>query len=153
MDKLNLLMRAPWMWDYNNVVSKINEIIDYITRKVERKDIQIVKCVKDYHFFKWKKVDLPYQSDYIITTLEELYDVLSKYNIEREISTLLIDLVNDWTIVNLSISITEDITEKDKKQMATFETIETQPIEEVKPKKKTTKKTTTKKTTTKKKTK
>lgn len=139
------------MWDYNNIVSKVNEIIDYITRKVERKDVQITKCVKDYHFFKEEKVDLPYQSDYVITTLDELYDVLNKYNIEREISTSLIDLVNNWTIVNLSISITEDITEKDKKQLAAFETIETQPIEEVKPKR-TTKKT-TKKTTTKKKTK
>ena len=147
MDKLNVLMRQPWMWDYNNIVSKVNEIIDYITRKVERKDVQITKCVKDYHFFKGKKVDLPYQSDYVITTLDELYDVLNKYNIEREISTSLIDLVNDWTIVNLSISITEDITEKDKKQLANFETIETQPIEEVKPKKKTAKKTTTKKKT------
>ena len=139
------------MWDYNNLVLKINEIIDYVTRKVERKDIQITKCVKDYHFFKGKKVDLPYQSDYVITTLEDLYEILNKYNIEREVSTSLIDMINDWTIINLSISITEDITEKDKKQMATFETIETQPIEEVKPKK-TTKKA-TKKTATKKKTK
>jgi len=146
MDKLNMIMRLPWMWDYNNLVLKINEIIDYITREIKHQDIQITKCVKDYHFFKGNKVDLPYEKSYVITSLEDLYKILDTYNIEKEMSSSLIDMVNEWVIVNLWIHIEEDITEKDKKQLANFETIETQPIEEVKPKK-TTKKTIKKKKT------
>lgn len=134
------------MGDYNNLVLKINEIIDYITREIKHQDIQITECVKDYHFFKDNKVDLPYKKDYVIITLEDLQKVLDTYNIEKKMSKSLIDMVNEWTVINLSISVTEDITEKDKKQMVTFETIETQPIEEIKPKKKTTKKATKKKT-------
>ena len=43
----------------------------------------------------------------------------------------LIDAVTEWYIVNLSIHIEEDVSEKEKKQEEMFETIKAQPVEEV----------------------
>lgn len=131
MKKLNIITRQPRISDFNNVIYTINDIIDKLNQKIKFQDIKIAKVVKDYNFFKEEWVKLPYDRDYVITCLEELYDILDTYNVDREMTKTLIDSVTEWYIVNLSIHIEEDVSEKEKKQEEMFETIKAQPVEEV----------------------
>lgn len=131
MKKLNIITRQPRISDFNNIIYTINDIIDKLNQKVKFQDIQIAKVVKDYNFFKEKWVKLPYDRDYVVTCLEELYNILDTYNVDREMTKTLIDTVTEWYIVNLSIHIEEDVSEKEKKQEEMFETIKAQPVEEV----------------------
>lgn len=134
------------MGDYNNLVLKINEIIDKIDKPINIQEIQLTEVVKDYYFFKWEETPLPFDEEFTLTSVEDLDLLLHRFNIDLETVKWIEWLLDKWAYVKLWIHIEEDITEKDKKQLANFETIETQPIEEVKPKK-TTKKTTKKKKT------
>lgn len=131
MEKIPILMREPRMWDYNKMAYAINNIIDRLEKKVDMQSIQLTKSVKDYSFFKWEEVELPYNTNCIIRNAEELNELLWKYNFDSITSWALTDMINKWIIVNLWISVNEEVTEKDNKQEELIKTIESKPIEEV----------------------
>lgn len=144
MEKLKLFNRPLRLADVNKMIETINRLIDKVDKKVEIQDIQITKYVKDFKFFKWRTETLPYENSFVLSSVEDLQRLFNDFDIWVDMSWALSEMINKWIIVNLSIFIWEDLTEKDKKQEIMFETIETKPIEKVE-KKKTVKKKTTKK--------
>lgn len=135
MLKLDYIRRAPGIGDYNRLVEAINWLIDKAQEKKEVVHIKIEREVKDYSFFYWGEVDLPFVANYLLTTLEDAIQLFGAYAFTFKETTQINDAIMHWNIVAVDINVTEKITEKEKKQEVIFETVEAVPVEE-KPKKK-----------------
>ena len=125
MFKLDYIRRFPWIGDYNNLVDAINQLIDIVEKKKEVVPITIEREVKDYSFFLWNEVTLPYEADYILASPEDAAEVFWTYALTYKEVAQINDTVIKWNIVSLNVKVTEMVTEKEKKQEAVFETIET----------------------------
>lgn len=125
MEKLNIITTVPRIRDLNNIIYKINEIIDKLNEEIKYEYVQITKRVKDYHFFKDVEVAFPYHSEYTISNMQELNKILDTYNLDKKNIDELMHMVKEWIIVWLTISIDEEMDTKEKKQEEYFETIET----------------------------
>lgn len=146
MQKLDYIRRFPWIGDYNNLVDAINRLIDVVNKKKEVVPIVIEREVKDYSFFLWEEVVLPYEADFILTTPEEATNIFWKFALTYKETNQINNIILDGNIVALEIKVAEVVTEKEKKQEVIFETIETLKDDELikvkkkrgrKPKKKT----------------
>lgn len=144
MQKLDYIRRAPWIGDYNALVDAINLLIDKAQERKEVTHVKIEREVKDYSFFYWGEVELPFAANYLITTLEDAIQLFWAYAFTFKETTQINDAIMQWNIVAVDINVTEKVTEKEKKQEAVFETIEATPTTEVevKPKKRGRKKKT-----------
>ena len=136
MQKLDYIRRAPWIGDYNNLVDAVNRIIDRLNKKVEFESVLITREVKDYKFFNWEEYDLPYLADHTLTSIEDASEVFKKYALTYKEMNSITKAIEEWKIVSLTINVTEEVTEKEKKQEAIFETVETVQIEKPKKEKK-----------------
>lgn len=125
MHKIDYIRRQPWIGDYNTLVDAVNLLIDKINRKKEVAPVEISREVKDYSFFLGEEVALPYKVNFILTTPEEAADVFSKYALTYKETSNINDIITRWDIVALEINVTEEVTEKDKKQETMFEEIKT----------------------------
>lgn len=136
MYKVDYIRRIPGIGDYNKLVDAINVLIDKVQEKKEIVHITIDKEVKDYSFFHQREVPLPFKTNCIVANQEDAVQLFWAYAFTYKEATQINDAVTKWNIVALDINVTEQITEKEKKQEATFETIEATTIEELnKPKK------------------
>lgn len=144
MQRLDYIRRSPGIGDYNRLVDAINQLIDKVREKKEVVHIAVEREVKDYSFFYWGEVDLPFTANYLITTLEDAIQLFWAYAFTFKETTQINDAIMHWNIVAVDINVTEKVTEKEKKQEAVFETIEATPTTEVevKPKKRGRKKKT-----------
>lgn len=145
MHKLDYIRRAPGIGDYNAIVDVVNEIIDRLNRKLEFEEINITREVKDYKFFNWEELPLPYHREHTISNIEDASEVFKLYALTYKEMNSITKAIGEWKIVSLTVSVTEEVTEKEKKQEAIFETVETVEIAEPKIEIKNTKKKTTKK--------
>ena len=137
MLKLDYIRRVPGIGDYNRLVEAINRLIDKAQQKKDIVYIEIEREVKDYSFFLWGEVELPYEANYILITPEDATEIFGAFAFTYKEINQINDAIIEWKIVSLNIRVTEKITEKEKKQEAVFETIETiQSEDEIKPPKK-----------------
>lgn len=137
MHKVDYIRRQPWIGDYNALVDAINRLIDKVQEKKETTEIYIEREVKDYSFFKGVEVDLPFETDFLLVKPEDAYEVFDRFVFTYKETNQINDAIVSWKIVYLNIKVTELVTEKEMKQEATFETVETVTAEELsKPKKK-----------------
>ena len=125
MQKLDFIRRQPGITDFNMLVEKINEIISKLNTKIEIEEVAISRQVKDFTFFKGEETKLPYHIEYTITSNEDATKVFELYNFSYKEIKQINDIIIKWNIVTLAIDVTEEITEKEKKQEATFEKVET----------------------------
>lgn len=147
--KIDYLRRQPWIGDYNLLVDTVNKLIDEVTKKKEIAELVIERQVKDFTFFKWEEVKLPYEATYSITTPDEATNIFSQYAFTFKEMNSVNKLIQEGKIISLKVNVTEEVTEKEEKQEMIFETVEAISIEEVNKKAKQ-KKTKVGQTTTKK---
>lgn len=140
MHRVDYIRRQPGIGDYNALVDAINWLIDKAQERKEIVHIVIEREVKDYSFFLWNEVSLPYEANYTLITPEDATEIFGAYAFTYKETTQINDAIIEWKIISLDIKVAEKITEKEKKQEVILETIEAEPIEE-KPKKKKKKKT------------
>lgn len=140
MHRVDYIRRQPGIGDYNALVDAINWLIDKAQERKEIVHIVIEREVKDYSFFLWNEVSLPYEANYTLITPEDATEIFGAYAFTYKETTQINDAIIEWKIISLDIKVAEKITEKEKKQEVVLETIEAEPIEE-KPKKKKKKKT------------
>lgn len=137
MHKLEYIRRQPWIGDYNALVDAVNQLIDKIQEKKETVEINIEREVKDYSFFKWVEVDMPFEETFLLLKPEDVYEVFDRFVFTYKETNQINNAIIEWKIVSLNIKVTELVTEKEIKQEATFETVTTVSVEELsKPKKK-----------------
>lgn len=143
MQKLDFIRRQPGITDFNMLVEKINEIIIKLDTKIEIEDVSIDRQIKDFTFFKWEEIKLPYHEEFTITSNEEATKVFEMFNLTYKEIKQINDIIIKWNIVALAINVVEEITEKEKKQEALIGYVKTvdldAPVKE-KPKKKRAKK-------------
>ena len=116
MQKLDFIRRQPGITDFNMLVEKINEIISKLDTKIEIEEVAISRQVKDFTFFKGEETKLPYHIEYTITSNEDATKVFELYNFSYKEIKQINDIIIKWNIVALTIDVTEEITEKEKKQ-------------------------------------
>lgn len=128
----------------NSLIDKLEERIDVLPYSVERE-------IKDFTFFNNEEMPLPYEAHYTIQNLEDATKVFWKYIFSYSEMNDINKALDKWNIVSLTIKVKELVTEKEEKQEAIFDKVETEvvenPIEEEvveKPKKEKKKKTTKK---------
>lgn len=137
MYKVDYIRRQPWIGDYNALVDAVNRLIDKIQTKKETIEISIEREVKDYSFFKWTEVELPFAENFLLLTPEDVYEVFDRFVFTYKETNQINDAIIEWKIVSLNIKVTELVTEKENKQEVMFETVNTVSAEELsKPKKK-----------------
>ena len=140
MHKLDYIRRFPWIGDYNYLVDAINQLIDMAEKKREVIPVVIEREIKDFSFFLWEEVALPYEANFILMAPEDAANVFGKFALTYKETTQINNTILDGNIVALEVKVTEKISEKEKKQEVIFETIESLPEEKpVKAKKKRTK--------------
>jgi len=125
MQKIDYIRRAPGIGDYNALVDVVNRLIDKVQEKKEIVHILIEREVKDYSFFFWGQVDLPYEANFNLITPEDATEIFWAYAFTYKEIAQINDAIIAWKIVALDIKVTEQVTEKEKKQESTFETIKT----------------------------
>lgn len=130
MHKLDYIRRAPGIGDFNTLVDAVNEIIDRLNKKVEFQEIKVAREVKDYKFFNWEEMWLPFHAEHTIASIEDASGVFKQYALTYKEMNSITKAIEEWKIVSLSIDVTEEVTEKEKKQEAIFETVETVQIVE-----------------------
>jgi len=135
MFKLDYIRRAPGIGDYNRLVDAINWLIDKAQEKKELVHIVVEREVKDYSFFLWNEVELPYEASFVLVSPEDVTEIFTQYAFTYKETSQINNAILDGDMVQLDIKVTEKITEKEKKQEVVFETIEATPVEET-PKKK-----------------
>lgn len=147
--KLANIRRNPGISDYNLLVDAVNSIIDRLNSKIEIENVSIERQVKDFKFFNWEEVRLPYHSVHTISSVEDATKVFAQYTFTYKEMKEINDLVIQGKVVSLTIDVVEEITEKEEKQEALFESVESVSVEElateIKEKKKAAKKKTAKK--------
>lgn len=140
MKKVDFIRRAPGIGDFNNLVEAINTIIDKLNTKVEIEEVIIDRKIKDFSFFKWEEVQLPYNTSITLSTADDASKVFDSYVFSFKEMDKINKLITQWKVVSLIINVEEEITEKDKKQEAVFEVVESVKLDELpkaeKPKKK-----------------
>lgn len=151
--KLANIRRQPGINDYNQLVDAVNSIIDKLNAKVEIVDVAVNREVKDFKFFNGEEVKLPYHSVHTIASVEDATKVFAQYTFTYKEMKEINDLVIQGKVVSLTIDVVEEVTEKEEKQEAMFEKVESISLDELatelkeeKKKKKTVKKKTAKKT-------
>lgn len=135
MFKLDYIRRAPSIGDYNRLVDAINWLIDKAQEKKELVHIVVEREVKDYSFFLWNEVELPYEASFVLVAPEDVTEIFTQYAFTYKETSQVNDAILAGNMVQLDIKVTEKVTEKEKKQEVIFETVEATPVEE-KPKKK-----------------
>lgn len=130
MYKLNFIRRQPWIGDYNLLVETINKLIDKINTKVELEEVNISREVKDFKFFNWEEVELPYHAQYTLGRVEDATKVFANYTLSYKEMKQINDLILQGKIISLIIDVTEEVTEKEKKQEVIFETVESINLDE-----------------------
>lgn len=123
--KIDYVRRPPSLTEFNGLIEKVNEIIDKLNTKIEIEEVTISRQVKDFTFFKGEETKLPYHIEYTITSNEDATKVFELYNFSYKEIKQINDIIIKWNIVTLTVDVTEEITEKEKKQEATFEKVET----------------------------
>lgn len=123
--KVDYIRRSPGIGDYNALVDAINYLIDKVSEKKEVIPITISREIKDFSFFLWNEVQLPYNNNYIIITPEDATNIFKNYAFTYKETSAINDAIIQWKIVALEINVTELVTDKEKKQETIFETIET----------------------------
>ena len=123
--KVDYIRRSPGIGDYNALVDAINYLIDKVNEKKEVIPITISREIKDFSFFLWNEVQLPYNNNYIIITPEDATNIFKNYAFTYKETSAINDAIIQWKIVALEINVTELVTDKEKKQETIFETIET----------------------------
>lgn len=123
--KVDYIRRSPGIGDYNALVDAINYLIDKVNEKKEVVPITISREIKDFSFFLWNEVQLPYNNNYIIITPEDAANIFKNYAFTYKETSAINDAIIQWKIVALEINVTEFVTDKEKKQETIFETIET----------------------------
>ena len=151
--KLANIRRAPWINDYNLLVDAVNSIIDRLNSKIEIENVNIYREVKDFKFFNGEETKLPYHSAHTISSVEDATKLFAQYTFTYKEMKEINDLVIQGKVVSLTIDVVEEVTEKEEKQEAIFEKVESVSLDELatelkeeKKKKKTVKKKTAKKT-------
>lgn len=125
MHKLDYIRRAPGIGDFNTIVDTVNKIIDRLEKRMEFENVIITREVKDFNFFNWEEVGLPYYSVHTVTSIEDASEVFKKYALTYKEMNAISKAIEEGKIVSLTIDVKEQITEKEKKQEAVFETVET----------------------------
>ena len=134
--KLDYIRRLPSLTEYNTLIERVNEIIDKLNKKVEFEPVLITREVKDYKFFNGEEYDLPYLSEHTIMSIEGASEVFKKYALTYKEMNSITKAIEEWKIVSLTVNVIEEVTEKEKKQEAIFETVETIQVAEPKKEKK-----------------
>ena len=140
MQRLDYVRRRPWIADFNNMVDAINNIIDRLNKKIEIEEVTIDREVKDFKFFNGEEVLLPYSVTHTLSSAEDASEVFKLYALTFKEMNNITKLIQEGKVVSLTINVTEEVTEKEKKQEIIFETIETIPAETAPKKKKWRKK-------------
>lgn len=122
--RLDYIRRTPSLTEFNGLIEKVNEIIDKLNTKIEIEEVAIFREIKDFTFFKWEETKLPYHQEFTITSNEEATKVFEMYNLTYKEIKQINDIIIKWNLVALTIDVVEEVTEKDKKQEATFEKVE-----------------------------
>ena len=130
MHKLDYIRRFPWIGDYNYLVDAINQLIDIANKKKEVIPVVIEREVKDFSFFLWEEVALPYEANFVLTTPEDAANVFWKFALTYKETTQINNIILEGNIVSLEVKVTEKISEKEKKQEIVFETVKTLSDEE-----------------------
>lgn len=124
MKKLDYVRRI-WITEFNTLIEAVNALIDKVNTKVELEEIVIERQVKDFGFFNWEEVKLPYKWEHTITDVEDAQKVFGKYAFSYKEMKQINDLILHGKIVSLIVNVTEEVTEKDKKQEVMFDKVET----------------------------
>ena len=125
MHRIDYTRKFPGILDYKRLVDAINELIDKVNAKVEIEEVTIERQVKDFNFFNWEEVKLPYKWEHTITDVEDAQKVFGKYAFSYKEMKQINDLILHGKIVSLIVNVTEEVTEKDKKQEVMFDKVET----------------------------
>ena len=125
MHRIDYTRKFPGILDYNRLVDAINELIDKVNAKVEIEEVTIERQVKDFNFFNWEEVKLPYKWEHTITDVEDAQKVFGKYAFSYKEMKQINDLILHGKIVSLIVNVAEEVTEKDKKQEVMFDKVET----------------------------
>lgn len=125
-----MLQKIPYprrvgLSELSYIVEAVNQIIDKLNQKIEVEGVAIERVTKDFTFFKGEETKLPYHIEYTITSNEDATKVFELYNFSYKEIKQINDIIIKWNIVTLTIDVTEEITEKEKKQEVTFEKVET----------------------------
>ena len=118
-------VRRIWITELNTIIEKINQIIDKLNQEIEIEEVNISREVKDFKFFNWEEVALPYHAQYTLSKMEDATKAFSNYTLSYKEMKNINDLLLAGKIVSLIIDVTEAITEKEKKQEIIFEKVET----------------------------
>lgn len=130
MQHLASIRRQPWIGDFNLLVETINKLIDIVNRKKEVVPITIERQVKDYSFFHWEEVSIPYETSLILMTPEDAASVFWKFALTYKETAQINNVILEGNIVSLEVKITEEISEKDKRQEIIFEDAESTIIQQ-----------------------
>lgn len=124
MKKLDYVRRI-WITEFNTLIEAVNALIDKVNTKVELEEVVIERQVKDFNFFNWEEVKLPYKWEHTITDVEDAQKIFGKYAFSYKEMKQINDLILHGKIVSLIVNVIEEVTEKDKKQEVMFDKVET----------------------------
>lgn len=124
MKKLDYVRRI-WITEFNTLIEAVNALIDKVNTKIEIEEVVIERVTKDFNFFNWEEVKLPYKWEHTITDVEDAQKVFGKYAFSYKEMKQINDLILHGKIVSLIVNVTEEVTEKDKKQEVMFDKVET----------------------------
>lgn len=116
MHKLDYIRRFPWIGDYNHLVDVINQLIDIANKKKEVVPMVIEREVKDFSFFLWEEVTLPYEANFVLVTPEDAANVFWKFALTYKETNRINNAILDGNIIALEVKVAEEISEKDKTQ-------------------------------------
>lgn len=134
MKKLDYIRRDVRISDINSIIETLNSIIDKLQTK-EVVAVLVERKVKDFKFFNNDAVQLPYIQHHTIQTQEDATNVFSQYAFTYKEMNNINSLLDKNKTVVLTVKVEEEVTEKEKKQEATFEVVETVDLtEEIKTK-------------------
>lgn len=125
-----MLQKIPYprrmgLSELSYIVEAVNQIIDKLNQKIEVEKVVVERVTKDFNFFNWEEVKLPYKWEHTITDVEDAQKVFGKYAFSYKEMKQINDSILHGKIVSLIVNVTEEVTEKDKKQEVMFDKVET----------------------------
>lgn len=116
MERLAHLNRPIRINDWNTMVDIVNHLLDTAEQPTQMVTVNITRKVRNYDFFNWEEVQLPYHYNVVVGRRFEVVPLTFKFKLEEKEVKEISEKIEEGYLVSVNVDVTEDTTKEEEYQ-------------------------------------